>query len=60
MLFWAMVNKIFEPNVKKSNRNGTDKINSISVDLTKIKVSFDFSGSLTSLTGNLGCACAYL
>ena len=35
MLFWAMVNKNFERNVN-SNRNGTDKINSISENLTKI------------------------
>ena len=35
MLFWAMVNKNFEQNVNM-NRNGTDKINSISENLTKI------------------------
>ena len=36
-----MGNKHFEKNVN-SNRNGTDKINLISENLTKIKVSFDF------------------
>ena len=41
MLFNAMVNKNFERNVNK-NRNGTDNINLISENLTKIKVSFDF------------------
>ena len=37
----AMVNKNVERNFK-SNRNGTDKINSISENQTKINVSFDF------------------
>ena len=40
MLFSAMVNKNFERNIN-SNQNGTDKINSISENVTKIKVSFD-------------------
>ena len=44
-----------------SNRNGTDKINSISENRNKIKVSFDFfSRSLTPQTENLGCAYAHI
>ena len=35
------MNKSFESNVN-SNRNGTDKVNSISKNLTKVKESFDF------------------
>ena len=35
------MNENFEGNVN-SNRNGIDKINSISENQTKIKVSFDF------------------
>ena len=54
MLFQAMVNKT--ERIVNSNQYGTDKINSVSENLTKINASFDFSGSLTSDTGNLGCA----
>ena len=44
-----------------SNQNGTEKINSLSENLTKIKVSFDFSGSLTSqIIIDLGCVCAHV
>ena len=35
------MNKHFERSVN-NNRNGTDKINSINENMTKIKVSFDF------------------
>ena len=62
MLFQAMVDLNFE-------RNGTDKINSISENATKFKVGFDFHGVsdipqrqfrvrlCTYITGkNLGCA----
>ena len=42
-------------------KNKLAKINTTSENLTKIKVSFDFfSWSLTSQTGNLGCACAHI
>ena len=54
-----MENQNFERNVN-SNRNGTDKINSISENPTKIKISFDFTRSLTSHTGNLGCVCSHI
>ena len=37
------MNKNSEQNAN-SNRNGTDKVNSIPENLTKIKVSFDFLG----------------
>ena len=37
-----------------SKQNGSDKINPISENPTKIKVSFDFTESLTSNNGNLG------
>ena len=53
------MNKNLEQNVN-TNRNGRDKINSKSENLTKMKVSVDFSGSLTSLTRYLGCACAHI
>ena len=49
----------FERNVN-SNRNGTDKINPISEYPTKIKEVLIFTGSLTSHTRNLGCACAHI
>ena len=39
-----------------NNQNVTGKINSISENLTKIKVSFDFTGFLMSHTQNL-CTC---
>ena len=54
-----MVNEHFEQNVN-SNRKGTDKINSISENLTKIKVFFIFSQSLTPQTRNIGCPCAHV
>ena len=53
------MNLNFERNLN-SNRNGTDKINSISDNPTKIKASFYFTWSLTSHTGNIGQACAHL
>ena len=37
-----------------SNENETDIINSISENTTKIKVSFDFIGSMISHTGKSG------
>ena len=41
MQFQAMVNKDFKRNVN-NNRNETDKINSISENLTEIKVKYNY------------------
>ena len=48
-----MMNKNFEQNFI-SNQNGTDIVNSISENSTKIKVSFIFTGFLMSHTRNKG------
>ena len=58
MLIWAMLNKKFERNVN-SNRNRTDKINSISDNSTKIMVSFDFYRFSYVSHPKLGCACSH-
>ena len=42
------------------NRNVTEKINSISEKLTKIKGSFDFYLVCDSHIGNLVCPCAHV
>ena len=59
MLFLAMVYEKFERNINR-NRKGTGQINPISENPTKIKVSSDFTVSMTSYTRNLGCACAHI
>ena len=49
----------FEQNfIHVSNQNRTDKINSILENPTKLRQVLIFTGSLTSHTENLGCACA--
>ena len=45
---------------KINSQNGTDKINLISENPTKIKVKFYFTRSLMYNSGNLGCACAHV
>ena len=59
MLFWAMLNLNIELKVH-NNRNGTENsIQYLKIRLT-FKESFDFTRSLTSPTGYLGCSCAYI
>ena len=54
-----MVNLNCEQNTN-NNQNGTYKSNSISETPIKVNVCFEFTGSLTSHTGSLGCACAHI
>ena len=58
MLFREWLIKILK---KKniSNQHGTDKIKALSKIPIKFKISFDFTRSLVSRIGNLGCSCAH-